>query len=314
MVRLRRSSARRSAWVLKTSEYPSGAGSAAADRASSVMVGDHRGRLRAGDRTFPDGGSQNDPGADRTSHLLLKRLNNGCGAGWRVRTTFLGAVRSPWGLSLSRLVGFGIWFPPTHVGARDHRPTAVSAPRLVRLMTLFGSAAALELERRRAEGAPASRRPRPAGSNRACRSRRFQPPPRRGGTAARASLASSHCFGLLSIARRAGHAPAFDRACRRIRDRLAGGQSAGIAASLSPLAAGGADARRSDVNPRAVRGSARRSSGSVVRATRLLRPGRPPHRLRRRLLRPEPGPIARAKASTGSRGRLWGMRSRRGAV
>src|SRR5208282_5716953 len=53
------------------------------------------------------------------------------GAGWRVRTTFLGAVRSPWGLSLSRLVGFGIWLPPTYVGARDHRPTAVSAPRSI---------------------------------------------------------------------------------------------------------------------------------------------------------------------------------------
>ncbi len=63
----------------------------------------------------------------------------GCGAGWRVRTIFLGAVRSLWGLSLSRPVGFGIWLPPTYVGARDHRPTAVSAPRFI--FTAFGLAA-----------------------------------------------------------------------------------------------------------------------------------------------------------------------------
>src|SRR5580693_4542155 len=131
MARIRRSSARRSAWVLKTSEFPGGACSAAADRASSVMIGDHSGRLRPGDRTFRDGGSRNRRRAAGASHLPLKRLNNPCGAGWRVRTTFLGAVRSPWGLSLSRLVGFGIWLPPTYVGARDHRPTTVSAPRFM---------------------------------------------------------------------------------------------------------------------------------------------------------------------------------------
>jgi 5-formyltetrahydrofolate cyclo-ligase len=62
-----------------------------------------------------------------------------CGAGWRVRTTFLGAVRSPWGLSLSSPVGLGTWLPPTYVGARDHRPTAVSAPRSL-LHRLFASA------------------------------------------------------------------------------------------------------------------------------------------------------------------------------
>ena len=43
--------------------------------------------------------------------------------------TFLGAVRSPWVLSLPLPVGFGTWRPPTYVGARDHRPTASSAPR-----------------------------------------------------------------------------------------------------------------------------------------------------------------------------------------
>ena len=77
--------------------------------------------------------------AARPSHLPAKRLNNPCGAGWRVRTIFLGAVRSLWGLSLSRLVGFGIWLPPTYVGARDHRPTAVSAPRFI-LDVFFGLA------------------------------------------------------------------------------------------------------------------------------------------------------------------------------
>src|ERR1700750_776147 len=94
------------------------------------MVGDHRGRPRPGDSTFPRRESRNGP-APRPSHLPGKRLDNLCGAGWRVRTIFLGAVRSLWGLSLSRLVGFGIWLPPTHVGARDHRPTAVSAPRFM---------------------------------------------------------------------------------------------------------------------------------------------------------------------------------------
>src|SRR5277367_4722525 len=42
---------------------------------------------------------------------------------------FLGAVRSPWELSLSLPVGLGTRRPPTHVGARDHSPTACSAPR-----------------------------------------------------------------------------------------------------------------------------------------------------------------------------------------
>src|SRR5208283_5356430 len=42
---------------------------------------------------------------------------------------FLGAVRSPWELSLPLPVGFGTRRPPTYVGARDHRPTACSAPR-----------------------------------------------------------------------------------------------------------------------------------------------------------------------------------------
>jgi hypothetical protein len=79
------------------------------------------------------------PRAARPSHLPGKRLNSACGAGWRVRTTFLGAVLSLWGLSLSRLVGFGIWLPPTYVGARDHRLTAVSAPRFM-LDAFFGFA------------------------------------------------------------------------------------------------------------------------------------------------------------------------------
>ena len=42
---------------------------------------------------------------------------------------FLGAVRSLWELSLPLPVGFGTRRPPTYVGARDHRPTAFSAPR-----------------------------------------------------------------------------------------------------------------------------------------------------------------------------------------
>src|ERR1700734_273283 len=175
MVRIRRSSARRSAWVLKTSEYPSGAGSAAADRASSFMVGYHRGRLRAGDRIFPDGGSRNGPRAARASHLLLKRLNNACGAGWPVRTTFLGAVRSLWGLSLSRLVGFGIWLPPTYVGARDHRPTAVSAPRF--MLDGFSDWRRLELDQRQSEGGSAPRRSRPASSGRTRHDPGSQQPP-----------------------------------------------------------------------------------------------------------------------------------------
>ena len=94
------------------------------NRLSSFMVGHHRGRLRSGDR-------KSKRPAPRPSHLPGKRLNNVSGAVWRVRTTFLGAVRSLWGLSLSRLVGFGKWLPPTYVGARDHRPTAVSAPRFM---------------------------------------------------------------------------------------------------------------------------------------------------------------------------------------
>jgi len=36
-------------------------------------------------------------------------------------------------------VGFGIWLPPTYVGARDHRPTTVSAPRFI-FDAPFGSA------------------------------------------------------------------------------------------------------------------------------------------------------------------------------
>src|SRR5580704_10423794 len=199
MVRIRRSSARRSAWVLKTSEYPSGAGSAAADRASSFMVGYHRGRLRAGDRIFPDGGSRNDPRAARASHLLLKRLNKPCGAGWRVRTTFLGAVRSPWGPSLSRLVGFGIWLPPTYVGARDHRPTAVSAPRSICRFRIGDKA--LDPDRRRSEGGPPPRRSRKAKRVGPGRPPRPQPSPRRGGPAPRAPLGPSRRIRLSSAAR-----------------------------------------------------------------------------------------------------------------
>ena len=65
----------------------------------------------------------------RPSHFARERLSGVCGAGWRVRTTFLGAVRSLWELSLPSPVGFGTRRPPTYVGARDQRPTAFSAPR-----------------------------------------------------------------------------------------------------------------------------------------------------------------------------------------
>jgi hypothetical protein len=101
--------------------------------------GNHRGQLRPGDRTLSTRRKSKRIRTARPSHLPAKRLNNPCGAGWRVRTIFLGAVRSLWGLSLSRLVGFGIWLPPTYVGARDHRPTAVSAPRFI-LDVFFGLA------------------------------------------------------------------------------------------------------------------------------------------------------------------------------
>src|ERR1700722_9247167 len=130
MVRIRRNSARRSAWVLKALEGPGGASSAARNRASSVMVAIIGAGCAPAIEPFRAGKVET-ARAVRPSHLLGKRLNNLCGAGWRVRTTFLGAVRSLWGLSLSRLVGFGIWFPPTYVGARDQRPTAVSAPRSI---------------------------------------------------------------------------------------------------------------------------------------------------------------------------------------
>src|ERR1700735_1959660 len=108
-----------------------------------------------------------------------KRLNNSCGAGWRVRTIFLGAVRSPWGLSLSRLVGFGIWLPPTHVGARDNRPTAVSAPAVLSSAAPFGLARARDPGPHRFEGVPAPRRALPARAYRPGRSPSFQSPPRR---------------------------------------------------------------------------------------------------------------------------------------
>jgi len=81
----------------------------------------------------------------------------------------------PTGLSLSRLVGFGTRFPPTHVGARDHRPTPSRLRALYFLRPFFGSATNLDLEQGRSEGAPAPRRSRPARQNRARRSRRFQP-------------------------------------------------------------------------------------------------------------------------------------------
>ena len=68
---------------------------------------------------------------NRPSQSARDALHWGRGAGWRVRTTFLGAVRSLWELSLPLPVGFGTRRPPTYVGARDHRPTAVSAPRLI---------------------------------------------------------------------------------------------------------------------------------------------------------------------------------------
>lgn len=56
-------------------------------------------------------------------YIFLAELG---GAFW---TIFLGAVRSLWELSLPLPVGVGTRRPPTYVGARDHRPTAVSAPR-----------------------------------------------------------------------------------------------------------------------------------------------------------------------------------------
>jgi hypothetical protein len=219
------------------------------------MVGNHRGQLRPGDRSFPRGESRN--GRLRPSHLPGKRLNNLSGAGWRVRTTFLGAVRSLWGLSLSRLVGFGIWLPPTYVGARDHRPTAVSAPRF--MLDGFSDWRRLELDQRRSEGGSAPRRSCPASSGRTRRDPRSQEPPIPGGTGPRAPLASVHCFGLSSAARRAGYAPAFDHACRRrIRDRPAGSRWPGIAANLSPLATRGTYSRRRNVDSRTPRGGARR--------------------------------------------------------
>jgi hypothetical protein len=66
----------------------------------------------------------------RPSHLPGKRLNSACGAGWRVRTTFLGAVRSLWGAVPVEARGLR-HMAPTYLGARDHRPTAVSAPRFM---------------------------------------------------------------------------------------------------------------------------------------------------------------------------------------
>ena len=132
---------------------------------------------------------------------------------------------------------------PTYTRRRpDHRSTAVSAPRFVRLTMFFGSATFLELDQRRSESAAAPRGPRPAGSGRAHRQPRSQQPPRRGRIAPRAPLASSNRFGVSPVARRAEHAPAFDRACRRrICDRPARSRWPGIAAHLSPLASRGAD-------------------------------------------------------------------------
>ena len=114
----------------------------------------------------------------RTGNLLRKAPTwRTCGAGWRVRTTFLGAVRSPWGLSLSRLVGFGIWLPPTYVGARDHRPTAVSAPRFSFMLFRIGDIAlcprATPIRRRRLRREALARRRAVAPGARAAFGRRL---------------------------------------------------------------------------------------------------------------------------------------------
>ena len=214
-----------------------------------------------------------------------------CGAGWRVRTTFLGAVRSPWGLSLSRLVGFGTWLPPTYVGARDHRPTAVSAPRFI--FHRFSD--------RRYRPCP---RPIPPIRRRPCAARLspgeadWRPPPAPPSAAASpmrvcASRASGapRRLRLSCASRRAGHARTLDGARRgRIRDRAPGRRRPGVAAHFSLVAARRSDPLRRDVDRRAARSGARGRSGSPVRAARLLRPARPSHRLRRRLLRPDASP------------------------
>ena len=233
----------------------------------------------------------------------------GCGAGWRVRTTFLGAVRSPWELSLSSPVGLGTRRPPTYVGARDHRPTAVSAPRS-RLHRLSSGDIAIAPDPRRSEGGPAprgARAPRRGWRRRrrAAFSRRLADEGLRLARLWRPETVSAFhpvrdepdTLELLRGARRGGLR---DRASGRHRPAGRRWSSAAGGRAIRPVAGPMRFAEPLD-------DGARGRSRSAVRAARLLRPARPSHRLRRRPLRPHACAGLRAMKAVHAVGVAYGV-------
>ena len=147
---------------------------------------------------------------------------------------FLGAVRSQWELSLSLPVGLGTRRPPTYVGARDHRPTAFSAPRFnswddAYLRENFAGPRQGASQGRGA-GAPSIDAPRSSPS--VCRAARQR------GREVREDGARANRLGLSSDVRRAGHFAASRRPRRRgFAYRSARRRAAWSAVGLSPLEA-----------------------------------------------------------------------------
>ena len=210
----------------------------------------------------------------------------GCGAGWRVRTTFLGAVRSPSGAVPVFARGLRHMAPTYYItepGSPSDRPSRLRA--LFFRGPLFRSATSqFAPDQRRSESGPAPRGARPAGGGRA------RPPAR--------PLSRRLADEGLRLARLSAPKPSppfMPFATSRTRSsslrtppappRDSRPRSPVVAARGSPLvfslmAAGRSDpggARCRFAEP-AERGARRSIPDLLFCAARLLRPARPPHR------------------------------------